>query len=126
MGLARAEDSIEGIRAAAQIVARVLVEMGKVVRPGVTTAELDAVAERLIRESGGRPAFKGYRGFPAAICTSINEEVVHGIPGSRSLVEGDIVGIDVGVEKGGYYGDSAITFPVGQVGDEAVRLLRVT
>jgi methionyl aminopeptidase len=126
MGLARAEDSIEGIRAAAQIVARVLVELGKVVRPGVTTAELDAVAERLIRESGGRPAFKGYRGFPAAICTSINEEVVHGIPGKRALREGDIIGIDVGVERNGWYGDAARTFEVGAVSPEASRLVRVT
>ena len=126
MGLARAEDSIEGIRAAAQIVARVLVEMGKVVRPGVTTAELDAVAERLIRESGGRRAFKGYRGFPAAICTSINEEVVHGIPGKRALHEGDIIGIDVGVERNGWYGDAARTFEVGAVSPEASRLVRVT
>lgn len=122
----RGREEIESIRAAAEMVARTLAMLGQEVRPGVTTAMLDRLAEAFIRDHGGRPAFKGYRGFPASICASVNDEVVHGIPGARSLVEGDIIGIDVGVEKDGYYGDSAITFPVGQVSDEAVRLLRVT
>jgi methionyl aminopeptidase len=126
MGHARQEDPIAGIREAAQIVARVLREMARAVRPGITTAELDRLAEAVIRDHGARPAFKGYRGFPASICPSINEEVVHGIPGSRALRDGDIVGIDVGAELHGWYGDAARTFAVGAVSEEASRLMRVT
>jgi len=122
----RRKDEIEAIRAAAQLVARTLQRLGQEIRPGVTTAELDRIAERFIREHGGRPAFKGYRGFPASICPSVNEEVVHGIPGTRELHEGDIVGIDVGVERGGYFGDAAFSFAVGRVSHEADRLLAVT
>ena len=122
----RGKEEIEAIRAAAMLVARTLGRLGSEVRPGVTTATLDQLAEAFIRDHGGRPAFKGYRGFPASICASINDEVVHGIPGPRRLAEGDIVGIDVGVEMDGFYGDSAITFPVGRVSDEATRLLQVT
>src|SRR5439155_17242357 len=122
----RGKEEIEAIRAAAMLVARTLGRLGSEVRPGVTTATLDRLAEAVIRDHGGRPAFKGYRGFPASICASINDEVVHGIPGPRRLAEGDIVGIDVGVEMDGFYGDSAITFPVGRVSDEATRLLQVT
>ncbi len=122
----RGREEIEAIRAAAVLVAQTLAMLEREVRPGVTTAALDELAETFIRERGGRPAFKGYRGFPASICPSINDEVVHGIPGPRRLVEGDIVGVDVGVEKGGYYGDAALTFPVGKVSAEALRLLEVT
>ena len=126
MGHAHEEDPIGGVRAAAQIVARVLREMGRAVRPGITTAELDRLAETIIRDCGARPAFKGYRGFPASICPSVNEEVVHGIPGRRALQEGDIIGVDVGAELNGWYGDAARTFAVGAVSEEASRLLRVT
>ena len=122
----RGKEEIEAIRAAARLVARTLAMLGSEVRPGVSTASLDQLAEAFIRDHGGRPAFKGYRGFPASICASIDDEVVHGIPGPRSLEEGDIIGIDVGVEMDGFYGDSAITFPVGRVSDEATRLLQVT
>ena len=122
----RGKEEIEAIRAAARLVAQTLSMLGREVRPGVTTATLDRMAESFIRERGARPAFKGYRGFPATICPSINDEVVHGIPGSRELAEGDIVGVDVGVEMGGYYGDAAFTFPVGAVSVEARRLLQVT
>lgn len=122
----RNREEIERIRVSAQLVARTLRELGRTVRPGVTTAELDRLAEAFIRDHGGRPAFKGYRGFPASICPSVNEEVVHGIPGPRELREGDIVGIDVGVEKDGFYGDAARTFAVGDVSDEARRLMDVT
>lgn len=122
----RSREEIEKIRAAAQIVAMTLREVGRAVRPGVTTAELDQLAEGFIRDHGGRPAFKGYRGFPASICPSVNEEVVHGLPGARELREGDLVGVDVGVELQGFYGDAALTFPVGTVSDEAVKLLQVT
>ncbi len=117
---------IEAIRAAARLVARTLDLIGREIRPGLTTAELDRLAESFIRDHGGRPAFKGYRGFPAAICPSVNEEVVHAIPGARRLNEGDVIGVDVGVEMGGYYGDSARTFAVGEVSEEARRLILVT
>ena len=120
------QDRIEGVRAAAQVVARALREVGRAVRPGVTTAELDRIAEAVIRDHKARPAFKGYRGFPASICPSVNEEVVHGIPGPRALEEGDIVGIDVGAELRGWFGDAAWTFAVGEVSAKANRLLRVT
>ncbi len=122
----RNREEIEKIRVSAQLVAKTLRELGRHVRPGITTAELDRIAESFIRDHGARPAFKGYRGFPASICPSVNEEVVHGIPGPRELREGDIVGIDVGVEKDGYYGDAALSFPIGEVGAEARRLLDVT
>jgi methionyl aminopeptidase len=121
----RDRTEIETIRAAAQLVGRTLQLLGEHARPGVTTAELDRLAESFIRDHGARPAFKGYRGFPASICPSVNDEVVHAIPGSYTLREGDILGIDVGVEKDGYYGDAARTFAVGEVGDEARRLLVV-
>src|SRR5512134_218642 len=120
------EDTIEGVRAPARVVARVLQELARAVRPGVTTAELDRLAERLLREQGARPAFKGFRGYPASICSSVNDEVVHGIPGPRALAEGDLVGIDVGAEMHGWYADSARTFAVGAVSEEASRLMRVT
>ncbi len=117
---------IEAIREAASLVAQTLDMLGREVRPGVTTAALDRLAETFIRDHGGRPAFKGYRGFPATICPSVNEEVVHAIPGPRRLEEGDLVGVDVGVEMGGYYGDSARTFAVGTVSEEGERLMQVT
>jgi len=122
----RNRDEVEAIRAAAQLVARTLQLMRREVRAGVTTIELDRMAEEFIRSHGGRPSFKGYRGFPASICSSVNDQVVHGIPGPRELKDGDIVGIDVGVELEGYHGDAAWTFPVGEVSDEAKRLLQVT
>lgn len=84
------------------------------IAPGVTTAEVDALAERRLREAGAEPAFKGYHGYPATICASVNEQVVHGIPSKRKLVEGDILSVDLGAKMDGYYGDSAVTVPVGQ------------
>jgi methionyl aminopeptidase len=122
----RNADEIESIRAAAQLVGRTLDLLATHVRAGVTTAELDRIAESFIRDNGGRPAFKGYRGFPASICPSVNAEVVHAIPGPYTLRDGDIVGIDVGVEKDGFYGDAARTFTVGEVTEEAQRLLAAT
>jgi methionyl aminopeptidase len=106
-------------------VAKTIEMLRREVRPGITTAELDRLAEAFIRDHGARPAFKGYRGFPASFCPAINDEVVHGIPGSRELREGDIIGIDVGVEKDGFFGDAAVTVPVGKVSEEAERLLAV-
>jgi len=122
----RDKTEIDAIRSSAQLVARTLEMLAKEVRPGVTTGELDRLAEVFIRDHGARPAFKGYRGFPASICPSLNDEVVHAIPGERRLSEGDIIGIDVGVEKDGYFGDAAFTFPVGEVDERAATLLRVT
>jgi methionyl aminopeptidase len=122
----RDRDEVEAIRAAAQLVARTLQLMRREVRAGVTTIDLDRLAEEFIRSHGGRPSFKGYRGFPASICASVNDQVVHGIPGPRALREGDIIGIDVGVELEGFHGDAAWTFPVGAVSEEATRLLQVT
>lgn len=118
------------MREACRIVAEVLRLIGQQVRPGVMTGELDAAAEQYIRSRGGMPAFKGYgpsdNPFPATLCTSVNEEVVHGIPGRRVLNDGDIVSVDVGVVKDGWYGDAAKTFAVGTVSAETQRLLRVT
>jgi methionyl aminopeptidase len=122
----RTRDEIDSIRAAARLVGMTLRMLEQEVRPGVTTEHLDRLAEQFIRDHGGRPAFKGYRGFPASICPSVNAEVVHAIPGSYALRPGDIVGIDVGVEKDGFFGDAAITVPVGPVADETQRLLTVT
>jgi len=117
---------IEIMREAGQIVYEVHQELAKAIVPGVTTAELDSLAERLIRQAGGVPTFKGYQGFPASICASVNEEVVHGIPGRRRLVQGDIIAIDLGVTFKGYVGDSAYTHPVGKVSPETELLLDVT
>ena len=125
MVFTRSREEIEKIRVSAQLVAMTLRELGRAVRPGVTTAELDRLAETYIRDHGAKPAFKGYRGFPASICSSVNEEVVHGMPGPRTLCEGDIIGIDVGAEKDGYFGDSAFTFAVGETSGEARKLMEV-
>lgn len=114
------------MREAGRIVAETLELMRKNIAPGVTTGRLDQLAEDYIRRKDAIPAFKGYRGFPASICTSINEEVVHGIPGLNQLAEGDIISIDIGVVKYGYIGDAAVTFPVGHVSEEKKRLLEVT
>ncbi len=114
------------MRQAGRVVAEVLQQISDAVRPETTTLELDRLAERIIRKSGCTPAFKGYHGFPASICASINEEVVHGIPGLRRLRDGDVVSIDVGAVYKGYYGDAAATFPVGDVHPDTIRLLSVT
>lgn len=114
------------MRDAGRIVAGVLQELAKAIKPGVTTGELNRLAEDFILARGARPAFKGLYGFPASICTSVNEQVVHGIPGPRELLNGDIVSIDVGVELNGYFGDGAATFPVGEISPEARKLLAVT
>ena len=115
------------MRRAGRIVARVLDRFREVVRPGITTAELEEVALQIIEREGGIPSFKGYRGYPAAICASINEEVVHGIPSpKRVLKEGDIISLDVGAIYKGYHGDAAITLPVGAVSEKVQRLLEVT
>jgi len=117
---------IERLKRSNAIVSGVFQELKRVIEPGITTQELDQVTEKIILSKGAIPAFKGYRGFPASLCVSINEEVVHGIPGQRKVKEGDIVSLDVGVNLNGYFGDGAITLPVGVVDREAKRLLEVT
>lgn len=115
---------IEKVRAACQIVARTLKDIEKHIKEGISTAELDGIAEEMILKYGGIPAFKGYRGYKHATCVSINEEVVHGIPGKKQLKVGDVVGVDVGVIKDGYYGDAAYTFCVGEPSKKVAKLLR--
>ena len=108
------------------LVSRTLAEIAKLIKPGITTLSLDKVAETFIRDNGAVPAFKGYNGFPKTLCTSVNDEVVHGIPSGYVLKEGDIISIDCGVIIDGYYGDSAYTFAVGEINDEVRKLLEVT
>jgi len=117
---------IEQLKIANAIAAEVLERLKEGVKLGVATQELDGIAEETILSKGASPAFKGYRGYPKSICASINEEIVHGIPGQRRLMEGDIVSLDVGVNYQGYYGDAAISLPVGDVDPAARRLLEVT
>jgi methionyl aminopeptidase len=122
----KSDEEIEFIRESSRVVAKTLELLGAMIRPGIMTGELDQAAEDFIRSNGGVPSFKGYRGFPASICASVNSEVVHGIPGSRVLKNGDIISIDVGVLKAGYHGDGAGTFGVGEITEEASRLLKTT
>ena len=117
---------IDKMSQAGKIVANALVELKQLVKPGVTTQELDMFAEKFILNRGAKPAFKGYRNFPASLCTSVNEQVVHGIPSKRILREGDIIGMDLGAIVDGYYGDAAITVPVGKIDPEIEQLLKVT
>jgi methionyl aminopeptidase len=122
----RSSEEIQKIRTSAGIVAETLELLRSRAKAGVTTAELDRTAETFIRDRGGEPSFLGYLGYPASVCISVNEEVVHGIPGNRVIKDGDIVGIDAGVVKDGYHGDAAITFPVGDIPDDLRKLLEVT
>jgi methionyl aminopeptidase len=122
----RTPQEVEIMRRCNRLVAQVLRRLREAIKPGCATEELDQIAERSIRAAGATPAFKGYRGYPATLCVSINEQVVHGIPGPRQLQTGEIVSLDVGVFLDGYYGDAAITVPVGAVSAEASRLLEVT
>jgi methionyl aminopeptidase len=122
----RSTTEIEKLARVNALVARVLRELAVAVRPGVTTLQLDELAERRLREAGAEPAFKGYHGYPATICASVNEQVVHGIPNERPMAEGDIISIDMGAKLDGFFGDSAVTVPVGRISPEAERLLSVT
>ena len=117
---------IEQLKKSNAIVAEVFQKLKEAIVPGITTKELDQITEEMILSRGATPAFKGYRGFPATLCISVNEEVVHGIPGQRRLKEGDIVSLDVGADLNGYFGDAAITLPVGEVDLMGKRLLEVT
>ncbi len=122
----KSDMEIQYMRDAGKVVAGVLALIEQVIKPGITTAEIDKLAEEFIIKQGAKPSFKGYCGFPASICTSVNDEVVHGIPNNRVLLEGDIISIDCGAELNGYHGDAARTFPVGRVSNEATRLIEVT
>ncbi len=117
---------IDRMQESADVLVEVFREVKRLVRPGAVTAEIDTAVESLIREAGCIPSFKGYNGFPASACISMNEEVVHGIPGPRALAEGEIVGIDIGLIKDGWHADSAETFAVGEISTEARRLMNVT
>jgi len=122
----KSDVEIQYMRSAGKVVAQTLALIEEVIKPGITTAEIDKLAEEFIIKQGAKPSFKGYCGFPASICTSINDEVVHGIPTNRSLLEGDIISIDCGAILNGYHGDAARTFPVGKVSIEAEKLIEVT
>lgn len=124
--LVKSSRELERMRRAGRVAARALREVGRAVRPGTTTLALDRVADRVIRSLGGVPSFLGYRGFPASACISVNDEIVHGIPGRRVLREGDLVKVDLGALVDGYHGDVAATFPVGSISPRTRRLLRVT
>jgi methionyl aminopeptidase len=126
MIIIKSRRELEQLKRSNAIVAEVFERLKGMIVPGITTKELDRVAEEYILLKGARPAFKGYRGFPATLCISVNEEVVHGIPSQRRLKEGDIVSLDVGANFVGYFGDAAITLPVGEVDPKAERLLEVT
>jgi methionyl aminopeptidase len=126
MIIIKSDKEIEHMKEAGKIVAHTHKVLRKHIKPGITTEELDKIAEKEIRALGGIPAFKGYGGFPASICTSINEEVVHGIPGLKQLKDGDIISIDIGAVYNGYYGDAAKTYPVGSVNEDALKLIRIT
>ena len=122
----RTAEEIEKIRESCRIVSETLDLLSREIKPGITTLYLDHLAAEFIKSQGGHSAFKGYNGFPCNICTSIDEQVVHGIPSNRVLKEGEIISIDVGVKKNGYYGDAAMTFAVGTVSDDRLQLMRVT
>ncbi len=126
MVILKQPSEIEKIRESNGIVAEILAELKEKVQEGVTTLELDRISEELVLKKGAKPAFKGYRGYPFSLCASINEQVIHGLPSQRVLTEGDIVGLDFGVYYHGYYGDAALTVPVGKISKEASMLLKAT
>lgn len=126
MILIKTDEEIEIQRESSLLVGKTLAEVAKHIRPGIKTIELDRIGETFIRDNGATPSFKGYGGFPASLCISVNEQVVHGIPGNYELKEGDIVSIDCGAYKNGFHGDSAYTFGVGEISEEAKLLLKRT
>ena len=126
MVIIKTEEEIDLLRESSLLVGKTLAEVAKIIKPGVTTKSLDTVAEGFIRDHKATPGFKGYHGFPASLCISVNEVVVHGIPSDRVIEDGDIVSVDCGVKKNGYFGDSAYTFAVGNVDDEVLMLMKRT
>ncbi|MCP3893943.1 MAG: type I methionyl aminopeptidase, partial [Bacteroides sp.] len=126
MVLTKTEEEIQIIKESSLLVGKTLAEVAKIIGPGVQTIKLDSIAEEFIRDNDAIPGFKGYNGFPNTLCISVNDEVVHGIPRERELIDGDIVSIDCGVKKNGYYGDSAYTFAIGEVDEEVLLLMKRT
>ncbi len=126
MILLKSPEEIEYIRKSSLLVSQTHALLVEYIKPGIKTSKLDEIAEQFIRDNGGKPSFKGYGGFPATLCISVNEQVVHGFPSDREIKEGDILSIDCGVYKNGFHGDSAFTFPIGEVNPEAKKLLQVT
>lgn len=126
MIICKSKSELEIMREAGRIVALTHQKLSQAIRPGITTKELDDMADQFIRSMGATPSFKGYGGFSGSICTSVNQELVHGIPGDRVLQEGDIISIDIGAEYKGYHGDSAWTYAVGKISEEAKRLMEIT
>jgi methionyl aminopeptidase len=126
MIILKSREEIEKMAQSCLIVAKTFEYLSDKVKPGITTKEIERLADAYIRGNNAVPAFKGYRGFPASLCTSLNNEVIHGIPSDRILKEGDILGIDIGVKKDGYYGDGAFTFPIGKINSDVEKLLKVT
>src|ERR671927_1482947 len=125
MIIGKSKKELDKMRAAGRLAGLVLSHLRTLVKPGVTTLELDRAAEKMIRDAGALPTFKGYHGFPYSICASVNEQVVHGFPSDYALQEGDIFSLDCGVTLAGYVGDTATTVPVGRVGDDRLRLISV-
>jgi len=126
MVILKRPDEIEKMRASNRIVAEILIALQEKTKPGITTIELDRYSEEMAKKKGAKPAFKGYRGYPFALCTSVNAEVVHGMPSNRILKSGDIISLDFGVYYKGYYGDAAVTIPIGDISEEAMKLLKIT
>ena len=126
MVILKRPDEIEKMRASNRIVAEILAALQEKTKPGITTIELDRYSEEMAKKKGAKPAFKGYRGYPFALCASVNAEVVHGMPSNRILKSGDIISLDFGVYYKGYYGDAAVTIPIGDISEEAMKLLKIT
>jgi methionyl aminopeptidase len=122
----KTKNEIELMRQSAQLVGKAIAEIAKLIKPGVTTGKLDLVSEEFIRDHGGSPSFKNYKGYPYAACISVNDAVVHGFPNGKELKDGDIISVDVGVFKNGFHGDSAYTFGIGEVGEDVLNLMKVT
>jgi methionyl aminopeptidase len=122
----KSDSEIENIRVSSLLVGKTLAEVASHLKPGITTGELDEIAESFIKKHGAEPSFKGYHGYKNSLCISVNEEIVHGIPGKRIIKDGDVVSIDCGVYLNGYHGDSAYTFPVGNVSEDVINLLKAT
>ena len=122
----KTQSEIELMRQSARLVGKVIAEVARLIKPGITTGKLDAVTDEFIRDHGATPSFKNYKGYPYAACISVNDAVVHGFPNGKELKEGDVISVDVGVFKNGFHGDSAYTFAIGNPGEDVLKLMKVT